>query len=205
MNSFFHGFALAFSLILPLGIQNVFIFNQGATSSPFYRALPAILTAAICDTVMILLAVGGISMLILELPMLQTTLITIGSIFMMYMGWSIWNNNDFGDNGGSNVKNLSVRKQILFAASVSILNPYAMMDIIGVIGTNSIRYSGMDKFLYSSSVILVSWVWFFGLAIAGSLSGRFNQNERIIPIFNKVSAIIIWIISFKMIWDTFGY
>lgn len=39
---FIHGALLAFGLILPLGIQNVFIFNQGATQSRFSKALPAV-------------------------------------------------------------------------------------------------------------------------------------------------------------------
>jgi L-lysine exporter family protein LysE/ArgO len=43
MLAFIHGFVLALGLILPLGVQNVFIFNQGAVQPRFYKALPAIL------------------------------------------------------------------------------------------------------------------------------------------------------------------
>ena len=50
---------LAFGLILPLGVQNVFVFNQGANHPKFIYALPAIITASICDTVLILIAVNG--------------------------------------------------------------------------------------------------------------------------------------------------
>ena len=45
-----HGFILALGLILPLGVQNVFVFNQGAVQSRFVKALPAIITASLCDT-----------------------------------------------------------------------------------------------------------------------------------------------------------
>ena len=45
--AFLHGVILAFGLIIPLGIQNVFIFNQGATQPKFIYALPSILTAFI--------------------------------------------------------------------------------------------------------------------------------------------------------------
>lgn len=54
-----HGFLLAFGLILPLGVQNVFVFNQGAAGRKLRRALPAVLTAAVGDTILIMLAVLG--------------------------------------------------------------------------------------------------------------------------------------------------
>ena len=40
---------------------------------------------------------------------------------------------------------MSARKQIGFAMSVSLLNPHAIMDTIGVIGTNAAIYEGVDK------------------------------------------------------------
>ena len=51
-----HGFILALGLILPLGVQNVFIFNQGAVQPRVMRAMPAVLTATSCDALLILLA-----------------------------------------------------------------------------------------------------------------------------------------------------
>ncbi len=54
-----HAVLLALGLILPLGVQNVFVFNQGASQSRFRNALPAVITAGVCDTVLIGLAVGG--------------------------------------------------------------------------------------------------------------------------------------------------
>jgi L-lysine exporter family protein LysE/ArgO len=53
----------AFGLILPPGVQNVFVFNQGAMHKKFTRALPAVLTAGVCDTILIGLAVAGVSLI----------------------------------------------------------------------------------------------------------------------------------------------
>ena len=44
-----HGLLLALGLILPLGAQNVFVFNQGANQK-ISKALPVIITAGLCDT-----------------------------------------------------------------------------------------------------------------------------------------------------------
>lgn len=50
MNAIIHGIVLAFGLILPLGVQNVFIFQQGAWQKQVWRALPAVISASVCDT-----------------------------------------------------------------------------------------------------------------------------------------------------------
>ena len=59
-----HGIILAFGLIIPLGVQNVFVFNQGASQPNIWRA-PVVLTASICDTLLILIAVQGVSLVLL--------------------------------------------------------------------------------------------------------------------------------------------
>jgi L-lysine exporter family protein LysE/ArgO len=68
LTAFIHGFILALGLILPLGAQNVFVFQQGAAQPRFLRALPAALTAAVCDTALILLAVLGVSVVVFTIP-----------------------------------------------------------------------------------------------------------------------------------------
>ena len=71
----------------------MFLFSQGATQPSLLRALPAGVTAAICDTLLILLAVFGLSLIVLQFEWLRITLMTIGIIFLLYMGYSIWRSN----------------------------------------------------------------------------------------------------------------
>lgn len=188
-----HGIILALGLILPLGAQNVFVFNQGASQPQFKKAIPVIITAALCDTLLILLAVLGVSVLVFAIPVLQTTLFIIGLLFLLYMGWSIWRSTPASS--AEEATPLSSQKQVLFAMSVSLLNPHAIMDTIGVIGTSSLSYSGIDKVVFSCATILVSWIWFFGLAVAGKSVGRIDSSGKIMLIINKLSAIIIWVVA----------
>lgn len=188
-----HGIALAFGLILPLGAQNVFVFNQGASQPQFKRALPVIITAALCDTLLIILAVLGVSVLVFAIPVLQTALFAVGLVFLLYMGWSIWRSTP--TSSATDAAPLSSKKQILFAMSVSLLNPHAIMDTIGVIGTSSLSYTGIDKVTFTASTILVSWIWFLGLAVAGKTVGQIDSSGKIMRIINKISAIIIWVVA----------
>ncbi len=84
-----HGLLLALGLILPLGAQNVFVFNQGANHKSIYKSLPVIITAGLCDTLLILLAILGVSLILLSLPVLQITIYCIGIVFLSYMAWSL--------------------------------------------------------------------------------------------------------------------
>ncbi|MGG3891215.1 LysE/ArgO family amino acid transporter [Metabacillus fastidiosus] len=185
-----HGFILAFGLILPLGVQNVFIFNQGATQRKFSRTLPVVITASICDTILITLAVLGVSVIVLGVYWIKIVLLTGGIIFLVYMGYTTWKSKPATTSSGE--KALIPKKQIVFAASVSLLNPHAIIDTIGVIGTSSISYSDTEKIGFTLACIITSWIWFFSLSLAGRQVGRLDNSGRFIIVLNKVSALIMW-------------
>jgi L-lysine exporter family protein LysE/ArgO len=200
--SFIHGFILAFGLILPLGVQNVFVFNQGALQPRFIKALPVVITAALCDTLLILVAVLGVSFIILGSFWIKTILIVGGGIFLIYMGWISWKSKPSKDKEEV-AKKFSFKKQILFAASVSLLNPHAIMDTIGVIGTSSLKYQGEEKVIFAVTCILVSWLWFLGLALAGRISGKLDQSGRFMLVLNKLSALVMWGAAIYLIFSLF--
>jgi L-lysine exporter family protein LysE/ArgO len=189
----FHGIILALGLILPLGAQNVFIFNQGASQLKFRGVIPVIITASLCDTLLILLAVLGVSVIVLTVPILQTVLFSIGLLFLLYMGWAIWNSNPA--NLSQKEAAMPPKKQVMFAMSVSLLNPHAILDTIGVIGTSSLSYDGSEKVVFTIACIIISWLWFLGLAVVGRIIGNFDTKGTFLKLINKVSAIIIWTVA----------
>ena len=172
-----HGFLLALGLILPLGAQNVFVFNQGANHKHFISTLPVIITAGLCDSVLILLAVLGVSLIF---------------IFLLYIARSLWREQP------ADLKSqppMSAKKQISFTLSVSLLNPHAIMDTIGVIGTSSTLYQGLDKWWFTFATISVSWFWFILLAIIGKVIGHLDKTGKYIILLNKISSLIILIVA----------
>ncbi|ULL16249.1 amino acid transporter [Paenibacillus sp. H1-7] len=198
-----HGFLLALGLILPLGVQNVFIMNQGMNHSALKKAMPAVITASLCDTVMIVAAVSGISVVVLKWEWLNGILLGLGSLFLIYMGWTLWTSEAVMQNPASEQK-FDWRRQVVFAASVSLLNPHAILDTIGVIGTTSIGYIGVEKTAFTSAVIVVSWIWFTGLAIAGHRMGNVNWAKGFRMGLSKCSALLIWSTAVYMVWKLIG-
>lgn len=190
MHAFLQGALLALGLIIPLGVQNLFIFNQGLTQPKWVRALPSILTACTCDIALIILAILGVSVVVLSIPGVYTALLVSGILFLTYIGWASWNTQNTSEN---KPHPLSTGKQIAFAASVSLLNPHAILDTIGVIGTNSLNYTGNDKWFYTIACILVSLAWFTGLSLSGHfVKNKYRSDDSSINKLNKVSALIVW-------------
>lgn len=198
--AFIHGFMLALGLILPLGVQNLFVLQQGLLQPSLKRALPAVITAAVCDTVLIVLAVGGISLLLMQVAYLQMVLIALGSCFLFYMGWQNWHSSAQLQDPEVDAVSMGAKQQILFALSVSLLNPYAFLDIMGVIGTSSLQYSGAEKLSFAMAAILVSWIWFFGLSILGHSLDCLPDSWRKPTVLQRFSAAFMWGSGGYLLW-----
>lgn len=200
--AFLHGVVLAFGLILPLGAQNVFVFNQGVVQPTLWRAMPVVLTAALCDALLILLAVLGVSLVVLTLAWLKVILYAVGVCFLLYMGYLTWRSRPSMDI--KEAERFSPKRQVMFAASVSLLNPHAILDTIGVIGTSSLSYTGADKWWFCAACILVSLFWFFGLCVAGRMAGGMDRSGKLLGGLNIASALIMWGMALYMAWMLFS-
>lgn len=198
MEAILHGFVLALGLILPLGVQNVFVFNQGAAQPRLSGALPAVMAAALCDTLLISLAVFGVSAVVLQIEALRLGLMLAGILFLAYMGFSLWRTKSVdslsseADGSSTVVRALPPSRQMVFALSVSLLNPHALLDTVGVIGTSALAYEGAAQMRFAAACIGVSWVWFAALATAGSVLRRFDGGGRLTALFNRASALFVW-------------
>ena len=192
MHAFWYGVILAFGLIIPLGIQNIFIINQGASQPKWVQTIPGVLTAFICDALLISGAVMGVSLAVLSIPLVKTFFYYVGLVFLIYMGWVTWRSSS---QPTDSFQPLSSRQQIYFAASVSLLNPHAVLDSVAVIGTNSLHFIGTDKWLFTFACILVSFCWFVGLSLIGRLFKQKESNHTALKWLNKFSALTIWAVA----------
>lgn len=193
LKAFFSGLFLALGLILPLGIQNIFVFNQGSKQKQLSHALPTVITATICDAILIIGAVLGVSTLVIAVPGLKTSLLITGFFFLIYMGIMNWSNKTKAHS--TEMVPLSVKGQIFFSASVSLLNPHALIDTVGVIGTNALQFNGNEKLIFMMACIFISACWFFGLSVCGYFLQQVDKNGHWMRLINQISAIMIWIIA----------
>lgn len=130
------------------------------------RVLPVIVTVSICETILIVLAVLGVSLILFTFSWLKIILYCIGFFFLIYKGWVLWTSKPTEKRGDTG--HVSIKKQIVFTASISLLNPHAIIDFdtIGVIGTNSLSYSGQERLIFTLSTILYLSFGFLGLLLS---------------------------------------
>lgn len=189
------GFFLSLGLILPLGIQNLFIFHQGIAHKKITGALPAFLTASICDTILIVLSVSVGSAMTEKFPSLINIFFLLGIFYIIFIGFKLWNKKTKLRN--SNTK-LEWKQQITTSLVVSIVNPHAWLDTFGVLGTQALQLAPTEKFLFATICIIVSWIWFFTLIILGRMV-RVWGTDKFLFSLNKVSAIILWAMAIKLL------
>lgn len=183
-----HGFILALGLILPLGPQNAFVLTQGAQQAKYYKVLPVVIAASLSDTLLILLAVFGVSTILMHHDWMKYSLLVFGVIFIVYVGITSWSTSFCIDEAECQ-ELWPISRQLTYTFSVSLINPYAYLDTIAVIGTSSLTYDGLARTVFVTSCIVVSWLWFFAL----SLAGRYiRQYENITKYAGRVTAIIMW-------------
>jgi L-lysine exporter family protein LysE/ArgO len=198
-----HGFLLSLGLILPLGVQNTFVFTQGALQPRLQAALPVAVTAALCDTLLILLAVSGVSLAVMAFPWLHGAISWTGVAFLGYMGWATWRTPVSAEPAAVQ-HDWPFRRQVLFAVSVSLLNPHAILDTVGVIGPSSLPYTGAPLVAYTATCVLVSWLWFFSLAGAGRLVGAAGSRGGWHRWLSRISAFVMWSVGVQLLWRLLG-
>lgn len=190
--AFIHGYLMALGLILPLGPQNAFVLAQGATQPRLIRALPVALVASLADTALILIAVLGVSVVILTVPGVRLVLVIAGVIFLIVMGTITWRSasREQGEDQAEAAAQWPLRRQVIFALSVSLLNPHAILDTVGLIGPTAILYQADARVAFTLGVILNSWLWFIGLTLVGRLIGSVKQVRAWL---SRASAVVMWL------------
>ncbi|NDJ54820.1 MAG: LysE family transporter [Chloroflexi bacterium] len=190
LTAFLHGFILSLGLILAIGPQNLFLINQGTAHHSLWRAAPVIVAAALSDTLLILLAVLGVSAVVLTLEWVRLILLGAGVIFLLVIGWLTWRDADRPpDDDLSDSGRWPLGRQITFTLSISLLNPQAILDTVGVIGASSLSYQGSALAAYALGCILNSWLFFTLLVVAGRLLAHAPALRQAL---NRASAVIMW-------------
>jgi L-lysine exporter family protein LysE/ArgO len=164
------GLALGLALIVPIGAQNVFVVGQGlAVGWP--RAGWAVVAAGCCDSVLIVGGAAGVSGLLTGFPAVRGALLLGGTAFLAYLGTQSWR-----------------------TAAVSLLNPHAILDTVGVIGAAVAAQPHASRAVFALGSVTASWLWF--LLLAGGAAGmrRYLTPRRAVW-FERISGTIMLIFA----------
>jgi L-lysine exporter family protein LysE/ArgO len=159
------GFLLGLALILPIGMQNLFVLQQGLLGGG-PRVLLAVLSAGACDTLLILLGATGAAALLAAAPGLEAALLVAGAGFLAVLGARTLAAQPPraarpGRGGPAAVA--------LQAVGVSLLNPHAVLDTVGVIGGAVAAQPPDGRVAFAAGAVTASWAWFLFLGAGATL------------------------------------
>ena len=182
------GLALGLALIIPIGAQNVFVVGQGlAVGWP--RAGWAVIAAGCCDTLLILAGAAGVSGLLAGFPALRGALLVGGAGFLSYLGIQSWRHAaatvrlDVGEP-------LGARSVVRRTVAVSLLNPHAILDTVGVIGAAIAAQTGPSRIAFAGGAVSASWLWFLLLAGGAATMRRYLTPRRAMW-FERISGSVM--------------
>lgn len=75
-------------------------------------------------------------------------------------------------------------------AAVSLLNPHAILDTVGVLGTAIAAQPAEARVFFGAGTALASWVWFLFLVAAAALLGQALTPSRRVW-FDRFSGVVL--------------
>lgn len=198
LSIYLQGLALGAALILPLGLQNAFVMNQGIKRH--YH----LMTATLCTLSDIALICGGIfggSALLHQSPLLLTLITWAGVAFLLWYGWgalrSAWR-------GGIALEQDSALKQgrwriVATMLAVTWLNPHVYLDTFVVLGSLGSQLPSADaRRWFALGTVSASVIWFYGLALLAAWLSPRLRTARAQRIINLLVGSVMWLIAFQL-------
>lgn len=176
MAAYLSGLMLGLAIIIPIGASSLFVINQGVQTG-FPRALVGVLTVCLCDSFLIVLGAAGASALLVALGY-QEILIALGSVFLAVLGLTTLSTRQ--QHGKPKAYSRGIVAVVAQAVGVSLLNPHAILDTIGVIGTVIATRAVDERVLFGVGTLSATWIWFFTLCIgAASVRALLTESVRL--------------------------
>ena len=201
--SYLQGLLLGFSLIIAIGAQNLFVFNQGLIGK---YIMIVCLFCSLSDALLILIGYSGLYLIIENNVILQNFIILIG--FLWLLGYGVLkiregmyfdqeSNLDFQI---SHTNNRNLYKTILAISGITWLNPHVYLDTVFLIGSISNSVQSEKQFSFLLGAISSSFLFFFFLGYMGFKIGPLIKSPKLWKKINISLGIIMIMISFNLIY-----
>ena len=77
-------------------------------------------------------------------------------------------------------------------------NPHFYLDTVVLLGTVSVRFTGMDKLAYGTGAVTASFVFFFALGYGASLLAPQMQRPNAWRVLDTIIAMVIFALAIGM-------
>ncbi len=201
--SYIQGLLLGFSLIIAIGAQNLFVFNQGLIGK---YVMIVCLFCSLSDALLILIGYSGLYLIIENNVILQNFIILIGFLWLLSYGVLKIREGLYFDQESnldiqiSHTNNRNLYKTILAISGITWLNPHVYLDTVFLIGSISNSVQSEKQFSFLLGTISSSFLFFFFLGYMGFKIGPLIKSPNLWKKINISLGIIMIMISFNLIY-----
>jgi len=190
MSYLFLGFFTGLSLILAIGVQNIFVIEQGLKKQ--YIFLVCII-CSISDLILIFLGIflfqyfGNFFNSTIEL--ILNILLFIFLIHFIYGKISIQKNKI---NFNHELKKISLTGIITKTLAFTYLNPHVYSDTVFFLGNFSKNLLVIDKYYFGIGASIASFLFFFTIGYLSKFLSKYLRSDKI---WRKINLFIIFFMS----------
>ncbi|TCB71327.1 amino acid transporter [Acinetobacter sp. ANC 4216] len=197
LNSALHGFAMALSLIVPIGAQNAFVLKQGLKQQHVFAIC---LCCALSDAILISSGVLGFSELVTLHPHWLNIARYLGATFLLVYGaqhfYQAWKGEQRLEISSNEVPSLG--KVLFICLGLTWLNPHVYLDTVVLLGSISTQYPDTQLY-FALGAISASFLFFFSLGYAARYLQPIFQRPKAWKILDIVIGGVIWSIAISLL------
>jgi len=197
------GFAIGLGMIIPIGVQNAFVLNQGIKRH--YHMTVAFI-CILCDALLLTFGVYGGAVLLTSHPTVAAIITWGGVLFLLYYGSTMikqaikyqpskvqqqWNKKGRG-------------VVIATTFAIALLNPHLYLETIMILGSLSGQYAGNEKLLFLVGTIAASIVWFLSLAAGAAKMSPWLAKPKVERGINLFAGVMVLAIAFGLVYTVYG-
>ncbi|WP_448548576.1 LysE/ArgO family amino acid transporter [Thalassotalea fusca] len=197
------GFAIGLGMIIPIGVQNAYVLNQGIKRH--YHMTVAFI-CILCDALLLTFGVYGGAVLLTSHPTVAAIITWGGVLFLLYYGCSMIKQAiKYQPSKAQQQWNKKGRGVVIATTfAIALLNPHLYLETIMILGSLSGQYVGNEKLLFLVGTITASIVWFLTLAAGAAKMSPWLAKPNVERGINLFAGLMVLGIAFGLLYSVYG-
>ena len=195
----FKGMLIGFAAIAPIGMQNIYVFNN-ALSNHLKKALFYAFFIWLSDAIFEIAAFYGMGAIISANEIFKLIIMAVGGLLLIYIAWGILKDaraTHFDDQAPVKVSQ-TLGKVILSSLLLVWANPQALIDGSLMLGALHGTLSNIESLYFIAGVLFATILWFYGITLFVGL-----LKEKLPKLFlvwvNLISGAIVLIYGLYLV------
>ena len=198
LEAYLAAFFITAGIIIGLGPQNIFLIKQGIRGK---HILLTVVICELCEVLTISLGALGAGYIFSQNLILQKLIGIAGVLFLLFYGYKSFRA-AYQSHEDIELQRhqISLKEVVLASLSISLLNPWALMDTMVVIGGAAAQYDSfklMMIFVFGS--LTASTIWFSTIGFGSKKLQHILNTQKANKIIDLVAAVVMWLAAFYLI------